>query len=236
MSDIDVGQISEALNNKADLYTPCTITVPYTFNKSIESAAGVDLFAKGLTKGSAPTSTVYGAIRFNDNTSPGSTWQNTRLGVLEWCVTTANVNQVSLIAYSNTANSSSGASITLKYDPSTGASIAMPGNITAGGKKVAAWVTETYRSGTQWYRKYSDGWIEQGGYIAASSSNTTVHNLIVAMADTNYHLNITAEIAAWSGGLNGIHNKTTTSFQMWTSDDSSFNSCPIWWEAKGMAA
>lgn len=31
--------------------------------------------------------------------------------------------------------------------------------------KPKAYVTKTWRSGAQWYRKWSDGWIEQGGRI-----------------------------------------------------------------------
>lgn len=32
-------------------------------------------------------------------------------------------------------------------------------------------LSASYRSGVNWYRKYSDGWIEQGGVITASSYN-----------------------------------------------------------------
>lgn len=36
-----------------------------------------------------------------------------------------------------------------------------------------AWVVESYRNGTEWYRVWSDGWIEQGG-VAESAASTTV--------------------------------------------------------------
>lgn len=36
-----------------------------------------------------------------------------------------------------------------------------------------AWVVETYRNGTEWYRVWSDGWLEQGG-MAESAAKTTV--------------------------------------------------------------
>ena len=32
-----------------------------------------------------------------------------------------------------------------------------------------AWVVESYRNGTEWYRVWSDGWVEQGGNLAASN-------------------------------------------------------------------
>lgn len=87
-----------------------------------------------------------------------------------------------------------------------------------------------------WYRKYASGWVEQGGYIAQSTSTSQVNYLAVEMADANYHINITAILSTWSGGLNSVFDRTTTSFKLWTSDDSSFNSCPVTWEVKGMAA
>lgn len=31
--------------------------------------------------------------------------------------------------------------------------------------KPKAYVTETWRSGAQWYRRWSDGWLEQGGRL-----------------------------------------------------------------------
>ena len=34
-----------------------------------------------------------------------------------------------------------------------------------------SYVTETWQSGTSWYRKYSDGWIEQGGVVSASANS-----------------------------------------------------------------
>lgn len=36
-----------------------------------------------------------------------------------------------------------------------------------------AWVVETYNDGTNWYRKWSDGWLEQGGCFAGRFSNVT---------------------------------------------------------------
>lgn len=48
-----------------------------------------------------------------------------------------------------------------------------------------SYVTETWQSGTSWYRKYSDGWIEQGGVVSAPSNSTvtTFHN---PFKNTNY--------------------------------------------------
>ena len=49
-----------------------------------------------------------------------------------------------------------------------------------------AYITETWSNGTSWYRKYSDGWIEQGGeYTKERDTNSTV-TFPVAFKDTNY--------------------------------------------------
>ena len=97
-------------------------------------------------------------------------------------------------------------------------------------------VVESYSNGTEWYRIYKSGWIEQGGYIGQTTSTSQVNKFHKEMKDTNYHINITAVVNGWSGGLNSVFDLTTTSFKIWTSDDSTFNSCPIKWEVKGFKA
>lgn len=53
--------------------------------------------------------------------------------------------------------------------------------------KPKAYITETWHSGTSWYRKWSDGWIEQGGYNEGGSDygDSTV-TLPTSFAGTNY--------------------------------------------------
>lgn len=48
-----------------------------------------------------------------------------------------------------------------------------------------AYVTETYVNGASWYRVYSDGWCEQGGY---ASMNVTSITFLKPFVDTNYTL------------------------------------------------
>lgn len=49
-----------------------------------------------------------------------------------------------------------------------------------------AYITETWSNGTSWYRKYSDGWVEQGGkYTKERDTNITV-TFPVAFKDTSY--------------------------------------------------
>ena len=56
-----------------------------------------------------------------------------------------------------------------------------------------AHLVETWKSsdGSSWYRKWSDGWIEQGGPMS-SNENVTFH---VAFSNTNYYVDVT-----WNGG------------------------------------
>lgn len=51
-----------------------------------------------------------------------------------------------------------------------------------------AYVTETWHSGTSWYRKWSDGWVEQGGRVNAIDYSSKTQNVtfMVTMSSTNY--------------------------------------------------
>ena len=62
------------------------------------------------------------------------------------------------------------------------------------------YVEETGKSsnGTKWYRKWSDGWIEQGGTLQPSSANFESFSFPVKMKDTNF-------------SIFGSHVSTTTS-------------------------
>ena len=53
--------------------------------------------------------------------------------------------------------------------------------------RAGAYITETWSSGTSWYRKYSDGWIEQGGQAqTVTTANTTTITLYKQMASSAY--------------------------------------------------
>lgn len=75
-----------------------------------------------------------------------------------------------------------------------------------------AYITATYVYGNSWYRKWSDGWIEQGGYTGGGETNSTV-TLVTAMATTTY----TIVTSVRRSGLIGqnhpvITSKSTTYF------------------------
>lgn len=53
-------------------------------------------------------------------------------------------------------------------------------------------VVETYVNSTSWYRIYSDGWCEQGGYVLPSAGSTSVTvNFIKYFSNTDYNVTIT---------------------------------------------
>ncbi len=58
-----------------------------------------------------------------------------------------------------------------------------------------ATVVESYRNGTEWYRMWSDGWVEQGGQLHWASirnPGAKTVTLFKAMADTEYNVHIDA--------------------------------------------
>ena len=50
------------------------------------------------------------------------------------------------------------------------------------------YVVESYRNGTDWYRLYKSGWVEQGGRGPSSGVGFSTITLHKEMADTNYTL------------------------------------------------
>lgn len=101
-------------------------------------------------------------------------------------------------------------------------------------------ITETYHDNNgNWYRVYSDGWCEQGGYSGASGSgnnNTAVVdvNLIIPFKDTNYiaFANVTTNGgSAWANRLNEAYSTTMFKNSGWVVGSSTITVHT--WEAKG---
>lgn len=71
-----------------------------------------------------------------------------------------------------------------------------------------------------WYRKYADGWVEQGGYIANNSTTTTV-TFPVAMKNTAYSLvcGLLNGTASTSYEHENINTLSTTGFKFTTYDN-----------------
>lgn len=86
-----------------------------------------------------------------------------------------------------------------------------------------------------WYRKYADGWVEQGGFISANAGTTAiVTTLPVKMADGNYTVLgsvMESYTGTASGGFN-FYDRTTTSFKT-NKNNSNRN---LMWHISGMSA
>ena len=92
--------------------------------------------------------------------------------------------------------------------------------------RVIAFQKPTAENNYTWYRKYADGWVEQGG--TQETVDTTI-NLLIEMADTNYIVNCGFVIA--NVGRQSI-TKYTTYFQ--TGSHMQTSGTTGGWEVKGM--
>ena len=48
------------------------------------------------------------------------------------------------------------------------------------------YITQTWRNGRNWYRVYSDGWLEQGGVATFQANSNATVNLHRSFSSTNY--------------------------------------------------
>ena len=65
-------------------------------------------------------------------------------------------------------------------------------------------IVETYSNGTNWYRKWSDGWIEQGGRVTTGSWAGS-ESLLVPYNDTNWSVFITVSRNNFGGTADGYN-------------------------------
>ena len=90
---------------------------------------------------------------------------------------------------------------------------------TTGGYKIPTLIASSI-SGNQWYRKYSDGWVEQGGFNISINENATVAiTLPVTMKNTNYSAlaqNNTLSTATDAENGVGIQRTSTTQITLFT--------------------
>lgn len=71
---------------------------------------------------------------------------------------------------------------------------------------VAAYVTKTYKNGVNWYRIYSDGWVEQGGEINGDQYVT----FLIPMRDLTYTRWVCGDHQLTASGHNYMYNRSTT--------------------------
>ena len=92
------------------------------------------------------------------------------------------------------------------------------------------YVTETYRNGTEWYRLWSDGWLEQGGYCVSTHPNIfSVQNLLKNFTQDTYTVLLTGSFSQTTTATPVVRNtnKTTSSFEWY------FGGANCFWSACG---
>ena len=77
--------------------------------------------------------------------------------------------------------------------------------------KNSGYVTEMHQDGSSWYKKYSNGWVEQGGTFTSLYDQAVT--LIVPMKDTNYTI-LTSKKNMGSAVVI-VNTVTTTSFKVY---------------------
>ena len=178
----------------------------------------------GLSIGTNPSSAQYKAIHWTDNT--GDSGNNNRLATVEYSCSTDGTAGLTVGPYQYIANRASynGSMLQMKITSGNTKSITWDG-------KPVVCVTK-WTSGTSWYRVYSDGWIEQGGYFNCSANGTKV-TFHKAFSNTNYYLNGNASQTTAGARFTSFYNRTTTNAACYTGDDSSFNAGYVYWYASG---
>ena len=86
-------------------------------------------------------------------------------------------------------------------------------------KEGNAWVVESYRNGTEWYRVWSDGWVEQGGSATYKGTSGTTITFSHPFSDTNFYMCI----SDYEGGSSSVYynhtsirNKAATNCNIYT--------------------
>ena len=106
---------------------------------------------------------------------------------------------------------------------------------------VIAFQKPTSSNGYTWYRKYADGWVEQGGIsksqtVSAGNSSTQTITLPIGMLDTSYSIQMCGTQGAWA--QRWATSITNTSFVMnqGNRSGSGSNTQQTLWEVRGMYA
>ena len=67
---------------------------------------------------------------------------------------------------------------------------------------------DSYVNGTQWYRLYSDGWLEQGGVVGSGDNMTVI--LLKPYSNTDYTIQISAKNGGSATYYTPLTNATST--------------------------
>ena len=91
------------------------------------------------------------------------------------------------------------------------------------------YITETYHNGTEWYRVWSDGFIEQGGHGMFRAAVT----FLKAFSNTDYSLNVTALVSNGSAAVSVTSYSATTFNSQYLNYGGTFSDTAMSWKACG---
>lgn len=93
-------------------------------------------------------------------------------------------------------------------------------------------IVETYRSGTEWYRIYSDGWCEQGGFVLGTSNYRKTITFLKEFNNADYSVTFGAQYtsSATATPLVETSTKVSTGFTLINADNSNYST---YWRAEG---
>jgi hypothetical protein len=212
-------------------------------NKPISTATQTALNGKLSTTGDTITGNLNvqnADIVFKDTqhtTSPTSdTWHEDQISFAD-----KNSTRIGYIQPMFKSDGSVELAITAS-DPTNGAKSLRVGSngLTYSGKEIIRLVAKqdpTWENHHAWYRKYSDGWVEQGGRLNITSDNRTITFPVPMANKDDYNLQATVTSALRYACVEQGTDRTATGFKVATSDDSTFNNDGVVdWYACGYAA
>ena len=80
-------------------------------------------------------------------------------------------------------------------------------------RKAVPYLVNKGETSNSWFREYSDGWVEQGGYFSADKA-TEVVSLARPFVNENYCLVINGNIVGTANGNFGFSAKTNSTFSI----------------------
>ena len=168
-----------------------------------------------LTFNASKSNSIYGS---SDTVQPPSI-----VGL--WCVKA--YGTVTNVGSTDVANISTGLAQAETRISSLETRLTRPGN---------AWVVESYRNGTEWYRVWSDGWVEQGGSATYEGLSGTTITFFHPFSDTNFYMSM-SDYGGGSASVyynhTSIRNKAATNCKIYAGCKESIS---IQWYACGQGA
>jgi len=142
---------------------------------------------------------------------------------------TALSSSISTLSTSVTSNTSTLNTLNTTAIKSTNLCTTAATTTTSASSTSPAVIVENYVNETFWYRVWSDGWIEQGGYLAASSTDyiTVTITLLKSYSNTNY--TVSKNIYGGVGGATVYYNEVASSLSKSTSSFTTYNRSTSGW-------